>query len=142
MRSLLIGIKWRRTRISYFNELTILEKDKNSLLIIPVEHLNILIGVLVQLADAAVDVLWDTVMAGMEDGLLHRLSQQHILVRVLLQHPLQEKRPPRLLQLRPELFAGFVELVLVGHVPDRLDVEPRHLLSTAAMDTTVVEEKI
>ena len=47
-----------------------------------------------------------------------------------------------MLKLRPELLACFVEFVLVGDVPDRLDVEPRHLLSTAAMDATVVEEQI
>ena len=126
--------------------MTILEKDTNafnlSFIIIPVEHLNILVGVLVELSDAAVDVLWDTVMAGMEDGLFHRLGQQHVLVRVFFQHPLQEKRPPRLLQLRPVLLAGFIELVLVRYVPYRLDVQPFHFLSAAAVDATVVEEEI
>ena len=77
---------------------------------------------LVELADAAVDVLWDTVLAGMKDGLLDSLGQQHVLVGMLFKHPLQEKRPPRLLQLRPELLAGFIELVLVRYVPYRLDV--------------------
>ena len=42
---------------------------------IPVEHLNILVGVLVELSDATVDVLWDTVLVGIKDGLLHCLSQ-------------------------------------------------------------------
>ena len=51
---------------------------------IPVEHLNILIGVLIELADATVDVLRNALVASMEDGLLHRLGQQHVLVRVLL----------------------------------------------------------
>ena len=97
---------------------------------------------LIELADTTVDVLRNALVAGMEDGLLHRLGQQHVLVRVLLQHPLQEKRPPRLLQLRPILLAGFVELVLVWNVPDGLDVEPSHLLSAAAVDATIVEEEI
>ena len=52
--------------------MTILEKDTDawniSFIMIPVEHLNILVGVLVELSDAAVDVLWDTVLAGMKDG--------------------------------------------------------------------------
>ena len=109
---------------------------------IPVEHLNILIGVLIELADATVDVLRNALVASMEDGLLHRLGQQHVLVRVLLKHPLQEKRPPRLLQLRPVLLAGFIELVLVWNVPYRLDVQPIHLLSAATVDATVVEEEI
>ena len=37
-------------------------------ILVPVEHLNILVSVLVELADAAVDVLWDYVLAGMKDG--------------------------------------------------------------------------
>ena len=61
---------------------------------------------------------------------------------MLFKHPLQEKRPPRLLQLCPVLFAGFIELVLVRYVPYRLDVQPLHLLSAAAVDATVVEEEI
>ena len=95
---------------------------------------------LVELSNAAVDVLWDTVMAGMEDGLFHRLGQQHVLVRVFFQHPLQEKRPPRLLQLRPVLLAGLIELVLVWNVPYRLDVQPSHLLSAASVNATIIQE--
>ena len=97
---------------------------------------------LVELADAAVDVIGDTFLARMTDCLLDRLFQQHVLVGVLLEHPLQQQRSPRLFQLCPILLTGFIKLILIGHVPDRLNVEPRHLLSTAAMDATVVEEQI
>ena len=76
----------------------------------------------VELADSAVNVLGDVLIAGGLDGLLHRLFQKHVLVRMLLQHPLQEQRSPRLFELCPVLLAGIVELELVGHVPDRLDV--------------------
>ena len=65
--------------------------------LIPVEHLDVLVGMLVQLADAAVDVLWDAAMTGCEDGLLDRLGQQHVLIGMLFEHSLQQERPPRLL---------------------------------------------
>ena len=59
---------------------------------------------------------------------------------MLFKHLLQEQWPPRLLQLRPVLFASFVELVLVWHVPDRLDVELLHLVFAAPVNSTVVQE--
>ena len=49
---------------------------------------------LVELADAAVDILGDALMAGLQEGLPDRLSEEHILVGVLLKHPLQEERSP------------------------------------------------
>ena len=55
-------------------------------------------------------------------------------------HPLQKQRPPRLLQLSPVLFAGFIKLIAVWNIPDRLDVEPLHLLSAASVNATVVQE--
>ena len=97
---------------------------------------------LVELADAAVDILGDALMAGLQEGLPDRLSEEHILVGVLLKHPLQEERSPRLLKLSPILLAGLVELVFIGHVPDYLDVELLHLLSTASVDATIVKEKV
>ena len=97
---------------------------------------------LVELADAAVNVIGDTILADMKDGLLYRFFQQHVLVGMLFKHPFQQKGSPRLFQLCPVLLAGFIELIFVRNIPDRFDVEPRHLLSTAAMDATVVEEQI
>ena len=113
-----------------------------SVRLIPVESLDVVVGVLIQLADPAVDILWDVLIAGGSDGLLHSLFQQHVLVRMLLQHPLQEQRSPRLFELCPVLLAGIVELELVGHVPDRLDVQPRHLCRAAPMNATVVQEQV
>ena len=97
---------------------------------------------LIELADAAVDILGDALMAGLKEGLPDCLGQQHVLVGVLLKHPLQEERSPRLLQLSPVLLAGLVELVFIGHVPDYLDVELLHLLSAASVDATVIQEKV
>ena len=97
---------------------------------------------LVQLADAAVDVLWDTIKAGMTDGLLNRFFKQHVLVGMLFKHPLQQQRPPLLLKLSPELLTCFVKFVLVRYIPDWLDVEPLHLFNAATMDTTVIEKQI
>ena len=111
-------------------------------MLVPAKHLNILIGVLVQLADAAVDVIGNALVAGITDGLLNRFCEQHVLVGMLFKHPLQEKWPPRLLQLRPELLAGFIELVFVRYVPNRFDVEPLHLLCAASVNSTIVEEEI
>ena len=109
-------------------------------MLVPAKHLNILIGVLVQLADAAVDVIGNALVAGITDGLLNRFCEQHVLVGMLFKHPLQQQRPPLLLKLRPELLACFVKFILIRYIPDWLDVEPRHLLSAAAMDATVVEK--
>lgn len=38
--------------------------------LVPVEHLDVLVGVLIELSDAAVDVLGNAVVARFEDGLL------------------------------------------------------------------------
>ena len=81
-------------------------------------------------------------MTSLEEYLSYSLGQQHVLVGVLLKHPLQEKGSPRLLQLSPVLLACLIELVFVGHVPDHLDVELLHLFSAASVDATVIEEKV
>ena len=52
--------------------------------VIPVKHFDILVGMLVELADATVDVLGDALVAGMKDGLPDCLSEEHVLVGVLL----------------------------------------------------------
>ena len=81
-------------------------------------------------------------MAGFEDGLFDGFGQQHVLVGVLLKHPLQEERSPRLLQLSPVLLASFIKLVFIGHVPDWLDVKLLHLFFAASVDATIIKEKV
>ena len=71
-------------------------QPKKLSILVPVEHLNILVSMLVELADAAVNVVWDTIPAGMKDGLLYRFFQEHVLVGMLFKHPLQQQRSPRL----------------------------------------------
>ena len=64
------------------------------LLLVPVKHLNVLVGMLVELADATINILGDALMTCLQEGLPDRLSEEHILVGVLLKHPLQEERSP------------------------------------------------
>ena len=112
------------------------------LLFVPVEHLDILVCLLIELAYTTFDILGNTLFIGFKYGLLDSLGQQHVLIRMLLQHPLQEKWPPRLLQLSPVLLTSLVELVFVGHIPDRLDVELLHLFFAASVDATIIKEKV
>ena len=44
--------------------------DLSILQLVPVEHFNVLVRVLIDLSDAAVDVLGNAVVARFEDGLL------------------------------------------------------------------------
>ena len=101
-----------------------------------------IVSMLVELANATVDVLWNALVTSLKKYLSYGLGEQHVLVGVLLQHPLQEEGSPRLLQLCPVLLAGFVKLVLIGDVPDWLDVELLHLFFAASVDATVIEEKV
>ena len=109
-------------------------------LLVPIEPLLVIVGLLVEHLDGGVDVLGDAVVRTLEDGLLDRLGQEHVLIGVRLEHSFEEQRPPLLLQLGPILLAGLVELVPIGHVPERLDVEGLYHLAAGPMDATVVEE--
>ena len=66
----------------------IFEKDTDaytiSVRLIPVDHLDVLVGMLIQLADPTVDILGDALMAGFKDSLPYCLGQQHVFVRMLL----------------------------------------------------------
>ena len=55
------------------------------LLLVPVEHLNILVGMLVELADATVDVLLNALVTSLDEYLFDGLGEEHVLVGVLLQ---------------------------------------------------------
>ena len=50
------------------------------LLFVPAKLFNVIICVLIELADPAVDVLRDALTTRFLDGLLDRLSQQHVLI--------------------------------------------------------------
>ena len=81
-------------------------------------------------------------MWALHDGLLDRVGQQHVLVRVFLEHLFEQQGPPLLLQLSPVLLAGFVKLIFVRHVPDRFNFQRIHQLSARFVDATVVQEKM
>ena len=56
------------------------------LLLVPVKHLNVLVGMLVELADATINVLGDALVTSLEEYLSYSLGQKHVLVGVLLKH--------------------------------------------------------
>ena len=45
------------------------------LLLIPIEPLDVIVSVLVQLADATIDELWNAIVRALQDSLLHRVGQ-------------------------------------------------------------------
>ena len=49
-------------------------------MLIPVELLDVIVSVFVELADPAIDVLGDTVTTGFLDGLSDRLFKKFVLV--------------------------------------------------------------
>ena len=81
-------------------------------------------------------------MTCLNENLSNCLGEEHVFVGMLFQHPLQKEWSPGIFELSPILLDTIIEIPSVGSIPNRLDVEFLHLLSTASVNATVIQKQV